>query len=106
MGRLLAEDEPDLAGRAVWAETPASDEGSVRSGEPAGVLFERYRELRGATVKQLRDREESGWRRAGHHAEWGRVTVLSQAAYFARHQASHMAQIAAAAEGRVPGQGR
>jgi len=106
VGRLLGEDEPDLAGRAVWAETTASDEGSVRSGESAGVMFERYSDLRRATVEQLRDLDAAGWRRAGRHAGGGRVTVLSQAAYFARHQASHMAQIAAAAEGRVPGQDR
>jgi uncharacterized damage-inducible protein DinB len=105
VGRLLHEDEPDLAARAVWAETAVSDEGSVRSGESAGRLFERYRELRAATVDQLGKLEDAQWLRAGHHAEWGRITVLSQAAYFARHQASHMAQLVAAADGRVPGQG-
>jgi hypothetical protein len=105
IGRLLREDEPDLAARAVWAETPASDEGSTRTGEPAGVLFDRYRELRAATVGQLGSLDDEQWRRVGHHAEWGRVSVLSQAAYFARHQASHMAQLVAAADGRLPGQG-
>lgn len=105
VGRLLREDEPDLAARAVWAETAVSDEGSVRSGEPVGQLFERYRELRAATLRQLDQLDDPQWRRAGQHVEWGRVSVLSQAAYFARHQASHMAQLVAAADGRIPGQG-
>jgi hypothetical protein len=101
--RLLTEDEPDLVSRAVWSETPPSDEGSVRSGEPASVLFARYRELRHATVERLRGLDEGGWGRSGSHPEWGHVTVLSQAGYFARHEASHLAQVVAASQGRVAG---
>jgi predicted Zn-ribbon and HTH transcriptional regulator len=104
--RLLSEDDPDLAARAVWAETPASDEGSVRSGEPASVLLARYRATRDGSLALLAGIGEAEWARAGRHAEWGPVTVLSQAAYFARHEASHLAQLVAAAEGRVPGQHR
>jgi hypothetical protein len=104
--RLLTEDDPDLVARATWAETPASDEGSARTGEAASVLFERYRELRHRTVARLQDLEEADWGRAGRHPEWGHVTVLSQAGYFARHEASHLAQIVAAAQGRVPGRHR
>jgi hypothetical protein len=103
--RLLREDEPDLAARAVWAETPASDEGSVQTGEGALSLFAGYRALRQATVGRLQELEEAQWGRGGRHAEWGHVTVLSQAAYFARHEGSHLAQIVAAAEGRVPSTG-
>ena len=101
--RLLVEDGPDLVSRATWSETPASDEGSVRSGEAASVLFDRFRDLRGRTVERLRGLDETAWGRAGQHPEWGRVTLLSQAAYFARHEASHLAQIVAAAQERVPG---
>jgi hypothetical protein len=101
--RLLTEDGPDLVPRAVWSETPASDEGTTRTGESARRLFERYRELRHGTVERLRGLDEAAWGRAGHHPEWGRVTVLSQAGYFCRHEASHLAQVAAAAQGRVPG---
>jgi uncharacterized damage-inducible protein DinB len=100
--RLLGEDDPDLAARAVWSETPASDEGSAATGEPASVLVARIRELRAASVAQLAAMPAESWARAGMHPEWGRVTVLSQAAYFARHEASHMAQLAAAAQGRLP----
>jgi uncharacterized damage-inducible protein DinB len=103
VGRLLAEDEPDLAAAAVWNETPASDEGTAATGDPASVLAARIRALRGATVAVLDDLPESDWGRGGSHPEWGRVTVLSQAAYFARHEASHLPQLAAAAAGRLPG---
>ena len=103
IGRLLDEEEPDLAAAAVWADTPASDEGSTDTGEPASVIAARIAELRHATVARLASLPESSWGRGGTHPEWGRVTILSQAAYFARHEASHLAQLVAAAEGRLPG---
>jgi hypothetical protein len=103
IARLLDEDEPDLAAAAVWAETPASDEGSAGSGEPASAIAARIAALRHATVTRLAGLDEAAWGRAGNHPEWGRVTVLSQAAYFARHEASHLAQLVAAAQGRLPG---
>jgi hypothetical protein len=103
IGRLLEEDGPDLAAKAVWAETPASDEGSSDTGEPASTLASRIGVLRHATVGRLAGLVEADWGRAGQHPEWGRVTVLSQAAYFARHEASHLAQLVAAAQGRLPG---
>jgi hypothetical protein len=101
--RLLSEDEPDLAAAAVWSETPASDEGTTDTGEPASAVAARMRSLRGATVGVLDGLPEAAWGRGGSHPEWGRVTVLSQAAYFARHEASHLPQLAAAASGRLPG---
>jgi hypothetical protein len=100
--RLLAEDDPDLAARAVWSETTASDEGTLVTGDPASALASQVRGLRSATLARLAAIPEGAWSRAGMHPEWGRVTVLSQAGYFARHEASHMAQLVAAADGRVP----
>ncbi|HEX5826642.1 MAG TPA: DinB family protein [Candidatus Limnocylindrales bacterium] len=100
--RLLSEDGPDLAAAAVWAETPPSDEGTASTGDPASTLLARITGLRAATVARLRVLDDDAWARSGVHAEWGRVTVLGQAAYFARHAASHQAQLAAAARGRVP----
>jgi hypothetical protein len=101
--RLLDEDDPDLVAWFVGAGAPTTDEGTAATGKPASVLFEQYRAKREATVARLRDLEDGAWGRAGRHPEWGRVTVLSQAAYFARHEASHLAQLVAAAEGRLPG---
>lgn len=103
IARLLAEDEPELVAWNVAAGPPPSDERSDPPGERASELAARYRSLRHETVEQLRPLDDAGWGRAGTHPEWGRVTVLSQAAYFARHEASHLAQLVAAAEGRLPG---
>jgi hypothetical protein len=104
--RLLSEDDPDLQARAMWAETAASDEGSMPTDELASVLLSRYLALRRSTLERLGSLAGEQWQRAGRHPEWGRVTVLSQAAYFARHETSHLAQLLAATEGRVPGQPR
>ncbi len=101
--RLLTEDEPDLVAWVVTSGTPPSDEGSEATDEPASALTARYRAMRHETVERLRALDDAVWARAGRHPEWGRVTVLGQAAYFARHEASHMAQLVAAAQGRVPG---
>ena len=101
--RLLAEDDPELVPRAVWAETPPSDEGREETGAPASEVLARYRALRGESVARLREIDEAAWGRGGEHPEWGHVTILGQAAYFARHEASHLAQVVAAAQGRVPG---
>jgi hypothetical protein len=101
--RLLSEDEPDLVAWVVTSGAAPTDEGSEATEEPASALVARYRALRHGTVERLRELEDAGWGRAGHHPEWGRVTVLGQAAYFARHEASHLAQLVAAAQGRVPG---
>lgn len=102
--RLLEEEEPDLAAAATsWTAAAASDEGTADTGEPASILAARLTQLRHATVERLASLDDAAWGRGGTHPEWGRVTVLSQAAYFARHEASHLAQLAAAAEGRLPG---
>jgi hypothetical protein len=103
VARLLTEDEPDLVAWVVTSGTPPSDEGSEATDEPASALAARYRAMRHETVERLRALDDADWARAGHHPEWGRVTVLGQAAYFARHEASHLAQLVAAAQGRVPG---
>jgi uncharacterized damage-inducible protein DinB len=98
--RLLREDEPDLA---AWSVGQASDEATEARPEPASTLAARWGALRAATIERLRMLDDADWARAGRHPEWGTVTVRSQAAYFARHLASHTAQLAAAAQGRVPG---
>ena len=104
VSRMLAEDEPDLAAWSVAWGTAPSDEGRDVSDEAASTILAHYRALRHETVERLRSLDDAGWARGGRHPEWGRVTVLGQAAYFARHEASHLAQLVAAAEGRLAGQ--
>ena len=92
---------------AVAEAPPPSDEATHhRPDAGAQELFEHYRRLRLANVAVLRGLDAASWQRTGRHPEWGPVTVLSQASYFARHQAAHQAQLAAAVEGRVPGEPR
>ncbi len=103
IARMLTEDEPDLGSWSVSWGTAPSDEGMEATDDAASAIVARYRAMRHETVERLRTLDESGWGRAGGHPEWGRVTVLGQAAYFARHEASHLAQLVAAAQGRLPG---
>jgi hypothetical protein len=102
--RLLTEEDPDFRPVAVADASPPSDEATRSTGEPASRLVERFATTREANLARLAALPATGWERTGRHPEWGTVTVRSQAAYFARHQASHAAQLAAAVEGRVPGE--
>ena len=101
--RLLEEDEPDLVAWVPSSGEAPSDEATPSTGLDAPALLDRYETLRAGTVGLLRGLRPGDWERAGRHPEWGRVTVLAQAGYFARHHASHLAQVVAAAQGRVPG---
>jgi hypothetical protein len=103
--RLLDEESPQLVATAAWV-LPASDEATAASDLPAGELLDRLRSMRALTLARLRTIPDDAWSRPGEHPEWGTVTVLSQAGYFARHLWSHLAQARAAAEGRVPGEPR
>jgi hypothetical protein len=85
---------------------PPSDEAARSSDLAAPELLDRLRTMRTATIARLRTVPEAAWQRRGSHPEWGVVTVASQAGYFARHLWSHLAQVRAAAEGRVPGEPR
>ncbi|HEY7525060.1 MAG TPA: DinB family protein [Candidatus Limnocylindrales bacterium] len=104
IARMLTEDEPDVAAVTVGDVGPPSDEGPGASAAAASRLLAEFLAAREGTIARLKALGDNDWNRSGRHPEWGRVTIRSQAAYFARHQASHAAQLAAAAEGRVPGQ--
>jgi hypothetical protein len=84
--KLLSEDNPQLAGVAVWAQ----EQKPLSPGE----ILERYRASREHVVTRLKAIPFADWWRAGWHGEWGRVTLLDQATYFARHEMSHMPQFA------------
>ena len=85
-----------------WFEDPYRRRKRRLATGEASKLAEQIRFVRSATLTRLAGIPDAAWCRAGMHPEWGRVTVLSQAAYFARHEASHMAQLVAATHGRVP----
>jgi hypothetical protein len=100
--RLLDEDYPDLVATAAWI-LPASDEATSVTDASADTLLARLGTLRRGTIARLRATPAEDWERTGHHPEWGTVTVTSQAGYFARHLWSHLAQVRAAVDGRLPG---
>ncbi len=82
---LLTEDDPDLAGAAVW-----NYESDPRT---ASDLLDDFAESRGRTLAALQGLSPEGWERAGWHSEFGRVTVRQQASYFAKHERHHFPQI-------------
>ena len=84
--QILEKDRPKLAGLAAWAERIEGDLG-------AQEIFRRFRESRQATVERLRGLSLEQWYRQGEHEEFGSVTLLQQASYFARHDQSHLAQL-------------
>lgn len=84
--RMLAEDNPSLKAMAAW---------EVQNVEalPAENVLEKFRASREATVAALGAAAPNGWWRVGVHEEFGRVTVLQQASYFAKHDHNHLTQI-------------
>jgi hypothetical protein len=101
--RLLDEQDPELVATAAWV-LPAGDEATTATDLPTAALVARHRALRESALARLRAATPADWSRTGRHPEWGTVTVTSQAAYFARHLWSHLAQLRAAVDGRVPGE--
>ena len=86
--KMLAEDEPSLVGVAAWAM------GKMEQ-QPALEILERYRRSRRDTLESLRMLSAEDWWRTAWHEEFGRVTLLQQASYFARHERDHFRQILA-----------
>ena len=101
--RLLDEDDPDLVAWVPGEGAPPTDEGTAATGEGAAALFERYRRLREASGGAPPRARRSSLGPRGTASRVGPRHRPSQAAYFARHEASHLAQLVAAAEGRLPG---
>jgi DinB superfamily len=84
--QILDTDRPKLAGLAAWAERLEGDLGGQE-------IFQRFRQSRRATVERLRGLSLDQWHRQGEHEEFGPVTLLQQASYFARHDQSHLVQL-------------
>lgn len=84
--QLVTQDNPALKSVAVWA---------MGEGESVTTrdIFERYRASRAKTLDLLNEIAPGDWWRRGYHDEFGPVTILSQACYFARHERSHTQQL-------------
>lgn len=84
--KMLAEDNPSLKALSV-ADFPKS------KGLTARQIFENFRQSRQNSVDVLKGASPLDWWRTGQHEEFGQVTILQQASYFAKHDHNHLTQI-------------
>lgn len=84
--RMLAEDNPSLKSLTV------SQMGGPVTLTSAQMLSA-FSESRLDTVSRLKAASPDGWWRTGVHEEFGVVTVLQQASYFAKHDHNHLTQV-------------
>ena len=90
---LLDHENPSLEFKAVfkWAE-------SQREQSSISDIWEEYMKSRKETLQRLTDLPLANWWRRGQHEEFGEVTLLQQASYFAAHELTHVRQINAMIE--------
>ena len=90
---LLDQDKPSLEFQAVfeWAE-------SRREASSISDILEAYMKSREETLQRLTDLPFANWWRRGQHQEFGEVTLLQQASYFAAHELTHVRQLNAMTE--------
>jgi rubrerythrin len=91
--RVIEEDDPELAS-VSWTVTVADEPGSMAD------LVARLREHREQTLSRFGALASEQWRRAGHHPEWGRLTVHRLLSQLARHEQGHLAELEARRDGR------
>lgn len=86
---MLAEDNPTLEAKSVF-------EWATQEGErplPVQEIFDTYLVSRNNTLARLESIPVADWWRTGRHQEFGKVTVLQQASYFALHEVTHLPQL-------------
>ena len=81
--RMLEEDDPELV-----SSFPPFEAGLDLAG-----LVEAFRAAREQTVRRFEALPAAQWQRTGRHPEWGRLTVLQQLSWLARHEQSHLAEL-------------
>lgn len=86
--KMLSEDDPSLTGVAAWAMGGEKE-------APTRQILDRHRRSRLATLDRLSGIRPEDWHRTARHEEFGRVTLLQQASYFARHEQYHLPRMEA-----------
>lgn len=86
---ILEQDDPPLEFQPVFEWT---NQGTDRA-ESADSILAAYVASRDASLSQLRGMDPDGWSRTGIHEEFGRVTLIEQASYFAAHELIHLRQL-------------
>jgi rubrerythrin len=92
---MLAEENPSLEAKAVF-------EWATQAGERPETVQEilaAYRASRRNTLASLERIPLADWWRSGRHQEFGEVTILQQASYFAMHEVTHLPQLEALKRG-------
>lgn len=87
---MLEQDQPTLESQAVfkWA---SRENGNAPN--PTSV-YDDYQQSRQQTLRRLQNLPVKDWWRKGQHQEFGSVTILQQASYFAAHELTHLPQLA------------
>ncbi len=85
---LLDHENPSLEFKAVFKWAESQKEQPSMSG-----ILEEYMKSREETLHRLTDLPLANWWRRGQHEEFGEVTLLQQASYFAAHELTHVRQI-------------
>lgn len=93
--QLAAERSPTWA----WTEPASSDEPEVATLEAALAAFAA---ARAATVEHVRSLDDTGWRRFGHHATYGRLDVAGLLEVIVDHDGHHRVDIEVLAAGAPP----
>lgn len=84
--KMLVEVNPSLAGVAAWI----LDEGAH---EPGRLVFKKFNAGRLKLLERMQSLPLESWWRIGVHDEFGQVTILQQASYFAKHERAHLPQV-------------
>jgi hypothetical protein len=85
---LLTETNPDLKPQTAWGMSAATP-----PDETTAAIAVDFRRERAGLLQQLAPLSPADWQRAGWHGEFGRVTLIQQATYFAKHEHWHLAQM-------------
>jgi len=88
---MLGREDPELVAMAAYAM--AGDE--ARHPMSLDALMEAFLARREQCVARLRAMPAEGWWRTGRHPDFGRLTVLRQAAYIAFHEQTHLPEVEA-----------
>lgn len=91
LGLMLNENNPLLESRAVFEWAADEDIHPPDTQE----IFDNFLNSRHQTLTKLERLSQEDWRRTGRHEEFGTVTIVQQASYFATHELSHFPQIQA-----------
>lgn len=88
--RMVEEENPLLESQAVFAWATSEEDRPPTMAE----IMDAYRRSRDESLAILAALPGMDWQRPGRHTEFGQVTILQQASYFAAHEQTHLATLA------------